>query len=62
MGTLTIRWTTKEDVKRWESLERRGKLGPRQAQALAEWRKTNGKPLNNQIGDLLLQSARENKG
>lgn len=59
MGTITIRFTTDEDVQRWEKLEAKGKLGPQQKARLEEWRRTNGNPSNNQMGRMILDNARE---
>lgn len=58
MGTFSVRFTTEDDVKRWEKLEAKGKLGPNQKVMLEEWRRTNGRPSNNILGELILQNAR----
>jgi len=57
MATLSIRFIHEEDVKRWEKLEAKGKLGPVQRQRLEEWRRTNGQPLENKIGSMILENA-----
>lgn len=58
MGTISIRFTNPEDVKRWEQLEAKGKLGPVQKRRLEEWRRTNGNPPNNRLGMAILENAR----
>lgn len=59
MATLSIRFIHERDVKRWEKLEARGKLGPRQRQMLEEWRRTNCDPACNAIGRALIENARQ---
>lgn len=58
MSTISIRFTTEDDVKRWEKLEAKGKLGPVQKRRLEEWRGTNGNPANNRLGRAILESER----
>ena len=58
MSIISIRFIHQEDVDRWEKLEAKGKLGPKQKQMLERWRKTNSRPIENVIGEALIESAR----
>jgi hypothetical protein len=58
MPTISIRFTTERDVARWEKLEVAGKLGPRQRERLEEWRRANGRPYANRVGEAILSAAR----
>lgn len=58
MSIISIRFIHQSDVDRWEKLEAKGKIGPRQKAMLEEWRRTNGKPAVNAVGDALIEIAR----
>ena len=38
MGTVSIRFYKTEDIERYETLEKAGKLGPQQEKVLQAWR------------------------
>lgn len=58
MSIISIRFIHQSDVDRWEKLEAKGKIGPRQKTMLEEWRRTNGRPVCNVIGNLMIEAAR----
>lgn len=60
MGTISIRFISEDDVIRWEKLEAKGKIGPKQAKMLSQWRHSNGNPSCNVVGNALIESARRN--
>lgn len=58
MSIISIRFIHQEDIDRWQKLEAKGKIGPRQKAMLEEWRQTHGKPVQNMIGNAMIESAR----